>query len=1002
MGKKLHLADFGSYIIRKPAFPFTLLFEKDGTTKNMDDLISAFWEDETFRSAIYWSSSQLYEMMMKYQNNTLKSDKKARLFNTLKKYIIRTTTRGTPYGTFAGSTVSSFNTAEAEENSSRHTLYRKAHIDRTLFSKLIAGIESNGQLREKLKYRTNPTIYLQHLKYRYLAVTDNDYHLNSIDKTEFIDLVYRHASEKMLSISEMADLLPQEFDREKLMEFILELIDIQFLQSEISDTLYAPDELSTAENFLRPYTASAEAHFFYHLIRELQSTIEEIDRTPLPVIPFSQLYTIKAQLKHIGLEAEHLFHIDFRHSPADIEPLHTQLLKDIKAGINFLHQIKSEGNPAAAALNEFKKKFTSVYESQEIPLVQILDPDTGIGFPVNKGIGTHYNDVLIDKIATADIIAKDNKVWAPSWLIELIEKSKPGEPIDLALASVPKQENPASLPPTFYAMGNVLERQQFFLQSAGGTSAKTLLGRFTHLDCEIQKLYDDISVFEKAHNPEIITANIIFIPRGKAANVTRPMNTSEYEINIIGESLAENTKIRIEDLLVSIVGDEIILRSEKLDKRIVPVLSNAHNFHHSDTVVYKFLASLQHQHASPIGLNIDCVKSRKPYIPRIIYGNIILQRATWILFETDIRAINSSKNPVSALMDILRKLKTSQFVVFVKGDHELFIDTHNASYVEILADEIKKSETATLCEWLFQKPTDQNSYINQVLIPFKNPGAGKINPVLKIHSSDIQKTFLPGSKWFYFKIYCSATFSDILLSQVIAPLLDQWMEAKIIEKGFFIRYQDPDYHIRLRLLLSDEQYFASTVVSIHSRLKPFVEQNIIQKTKFSTYIRETERYGSRHMEDIESFFAYDSQLVFTMLAHEDFTEDIQLRTLLAVKNIDFLLSHFKLTAQEKLDFCKKMEQYFEREFRKEEKFNIYNEYRNISSALYSIMESSDYDSFFWERSMALQPLDLGTSNITSIIHMSTNRWFPAKQRLYEYLIYIFAGKYYQRIQSKNS
>lgn len=60
----------------------------------------------------------------------------------------------------------------------------------------------------------------------------------------------------------------------------------------------------------------------------------------------------------------------------------------------------------------------------------------------------------------------------------------------------------------------------------------------------------------------------------------------------------------------------------------------------------------------------------------------------------------------------------------------------------------------------------------------------------------------------------------------------------------------------------------------------------------------------------------------------------------------------------------------------------------------NLMQNNEYNEMFDLRNSKLLQLKLREENITGIIHMSINRWFPAKQRLYEYLIYIFIGKYY--------
>ncbi|WP_127138032.1 thiopeptide-type bacteriocin biosynthesis protein [Flagellimonas oceanensis] len=68
------------------------------------------------------------------------------------------------------------------------------------------------------------------------------------------------------------------------------------------------------------------------------------------------------------------------------------------------------------------------------------------------------------------------------------------------------------------------------------------------------------------------------------------------------------------------------------------------------------------------------------------------------------------------------------------------------------------------------------------------------------------RNFALGSEWLYYKIYIGPQTGDALLSQAIKPLVSNLIGRKLIDKWFFIRYTDPDFHIRIRLKISDTKY----------------------------------------------------------------------------------------------------------------------------------------------------------------------------------------------------
>lgn len=65
-----------------------------------------------------------------------------------------------------------------------------------------------------------------------------------------------------------------------------------------------------------------------------------------------------------------------------------------------------------------------------------------------------------------------------------------------------------------------------------------------------------------------------------------------------------------------------------------------------------------------------------------------------------------------------------------------------------------------------------------------------------------QKTFTIGSEWMYYKIYCGVKTADDIMLKVIQPICKQLLQEQSIDKWFFIRYSDPDAHLRVRFHLT--------------------------------------------------------------------------------------------------------------------------------------------------------------------------------------------------------
>ena len=129
----------------------------------------------------------------------------------------------------------------------------------------------------------------------------------------------------------------------------------------------------------------------------------------------------------------------------------------------------------------------------------------------------------------------------------------------------------------------------------------------------------------------------------------------------------------------------------------------------------------------------------------------------------------------------------------------------------------------------------------------------------------IRRKFIPGSRWLYFKIYTGIKTADEVATRTLLPLLRELYEAKLIDDWFFIRYTDPDFHLRLRLLVARPEHYAAIFARIGSSVEPLVDNGAVVKVVCDTYVREIERYGAGTMEAVERLFGIDSRAVLELL-----------------------------------------------------------------------------------------------------------------------------------------
>lgn len=287
--------------------------------------------------------------------------------------------------------------------------------------------------------------------------------------------------------------------------------------------------------------------------------------------------------------------------------------------------------------------------------------------------------------------------------------------------------------------------------------------------------------------------------------------------------------------------------------------------------------------------------------------------------------------------------------------------------------------------------------------------------------------FFLGESWLYFKVYIGFKTADLLLKEIIFPLTQQLKQEKIISHWFFIRYNDPDFHIRIRLFLPNVDKLGSIIQKIHKSLQSFFDDGLIWKIQYDTYNREMERYGEQTIELSEHLFCADSEMVASLLKSLYGDDCEKKRWLLSLRAIDELLSSFGYSIHRKLALLNLLQESFKKEFningnlKKQFSLNFRQNRTDVEKIikvskeeyplLCPIFEKSEKTKMLVgqilesENNNILQvPLD---SLLNSYIHMMVNRFFRTKPREHELILYDFLYRYYDseinkiKYQNKN-
>ncbi|WP_299244836.1 thiopeptide-type bacteriocin biosynthesis protein [uncultured Aquimarina sp.] len=272
---------------------------------------------------------------------------------------------------------------------------------------------------------------------------------------------------------------------------------------------------------------------------------------------------------------------------------------------------------------------------------------------------------------------------------------------------------------------------------------------------------------------------------------------------------------------------------------------------------------------------------------------------------------------------------------------------------------------------------------------------------------DVQRSFIVGSEWLYYKIYTGPKTSDLVLTDIIKPTAMHLLENDIIDKWFFIRYNDPKHHIRVRFHYENPENVAGVINALYASLKEFSDEDLIWKIQLDTYQREIERYGVKTMSESEELFFLDSKMIVDFLDMIDGDEGEELRWLFATRAIDQQLQDFGYNEDEKMALMERLKLGFGAEFgmnkglKKQLDKKFRNEHDKIKSFLnferetdadYApiidvLAEKSKHSEVLIRKILSVVSKPELDDMMGSYIHMLMNRLFRSKNRLHEMVIY---------------
>jgi len=114
--------------------------------------------------------------------------------------------------------------------------------------------------------------------------------------------------------------------------------------------------------------------------------------------------------------------------------------------------------------------------------------------------------------------------------------------------------------------------------------------------------------------------------------------------------------------------------------------------------------------------------------------------------------------------------------------------------------------------------------------------------------SNKQRIYPPVSEWIFYKIYLGKNLAEELIIE-LGKEANNLINQGVAQKWFFIRYSDPNFHVRFRIYcpLNNRMFVLDKINAIISRL---LSARIIHNVMIDSYHREFERFVSTYRDYI--------------------------------------------------------------------------------------------------------------------------------------------------------
>jgi lantibiotic biosynthesis protein len=866
-------------------------------------------EDPSVQVAIDVASSDLAAALAR----TRPDDRKAgRLRGKLLRYLIRMSTRPTPFGLFAGVGLVDWGPATSLALAPEDPRTR-TRPDMGWLLDLVASFEADPEVRQSLRVAANPAVMLHGGR---AFLRDRDGQGVSVRVTGAVrrTLELAHGS-TALGVLEEKLLDTPGATPEKVVGLLDELVQQGLLRFELRPPLTGPNPAAyVSERLAGIPAARAAADGLADLLEQLAAW----DKRPLQerVGTWPGLLRL-ARAIHPTTSAN-LLQVDTA-LPLAGTALQVEVGAEAARAAELLLRLSPHPD-GAPHLNAYRQAFAERYgQHREVPLLELVDADFGLGPPADhtrddsaRQTTARRRDQLLCELALDAHRNHRLVVELDDRLLERLQTWEPraaDAPLSLDLPVFVAAPSPAAI--------DAGDFRVIVGPNLGTIAAGRNLGRFADLlGPPALAALSEAAAAEAALAPDQLLAEVVYLPtRARSANVAvRPAVRTDEIVFDTQPGVADEHTIAVDELVVGMQGGRLVIRWPAGGMQVIGVQGHMLNTLHAHPAV-RFLLEVAGDSRCRLAPFDWGAAAAFPFLPRVQCGRVVLALAQW---QIDPAAGSPEAEPAGCFPDALAawraRWSVPRHLYLAARDNRLLLDLDDPDQVELLRQELKglqDGHVAHLQEalpgpseaWL---PAAEGGHMAEIVVPLTlrrpstplpsaEPAGSRADPV-----PARARLRPPGSDWLYLKLYGPQPFEDQIIAEPLRTFGEFVVNAGLADGWYFLRYTDPDPHLRIRFHGEAATLLGPLIRQVCNWSGELVDAGVRTRFAFDTYEREVERYGGDEgMRAAEAVFTADSPTAAEILRlSRDQAFPYDLTTMLVV-SMDHLARDLGLSTEER-------------------------------------------------------------------------------------------------------